>query len=183
MVPSHFFLPHAYSSNIQAEGAGERVDLCISVWWADRSWVNRSIEAICRWEPGAQAHCLGPGSRRGGHAKLDSRCDRQCSLAINQQAGKLKGQRVANGTICLTVRDWISLHGGSRHHLIHCLESFSVQPLCFSSAYFLERVHYSTSTSLKDTMYYCTDYQASPRPFNLCATRSNFIRMPNYFMT
>lgn len=74
---------------------------------AKRRWVNRSIKAICRWEQREQAHYSGALAadwlRR--HAKFDSRCDRQCSLAINQQAEKLKGQQAANGTICLTVRD------------------------------------------------------------------------------
>lgn len=90
---------------------GKRVwaDQRVSARQAKKGWVNRIIKAICCWAPRAQAHYTGSWLRSspGRHAKLGSRCDRQCSLAINQQAEKLKGQRVTNGTICLTVRDWL----------------------------------------------------------------------------
>lgn len=118
-------LPHRFATKRAAlsfRRRGKRVwaDRRVSVRRAKKSRVNRSIKAIGCWAPRAQAHYTGPWLRSspGRHAKLGSRCDRHCSLAINQQAEKLKGQRVANGTICLTVRDWISPHRGPQRQLV-----------------------------------------------------------------
>lgn len=103
-----------------------------NVCWIHSAWCAleelRKEERESNLQSGAWTHYTRPWlqSSLGRHARLDPCCDRQCSLAINQQAEKLKGQWVANGTICLTVRDWISLCWGSQCLIHHCVAAFQI---------------------------------------------------------